>query len=50
MCIQPFLSLHFGNATQRAVKAFQTHFGLSVDGIIGSVAWNRIVAEYNKIT
>lgn len=39
----------FGNATQRAVIAFQRQFSLSADGIIGPITWNHIVAEYNKI-
>jgi peptidoglycan hydrolase-like protein with peptidoglycan-binding domain len=39
----------FGSATESAVIAFQKQFGLTVDGIIGPVTWNRIVAEYIKI-
>ncbi|MCL2775216.1 MAG: peptidoglycan-binding protein, partial [Oscillospiraceae bacterium] len=39
----------FGNNMQRAVIAFQQLFGLTADGIIGRITWDRIVAEYNKL-
>lgn len=39
----------FGSATQAAVMAFQKQFGLTADGVIGRITWNRIVSAYNKI-
>lgn len=38
----------FGAGTEQAVRAFQRHFGLSVDGISSST-WNSIYAEYKSI-
>lgn len=32
----------FGTATTTAVRAFQRHFGLTVDGIVGVLTWNKI--------
>ena len=39
----------FGAGTEQAVRAFQRHFGLSVDGIVGPSTWNSIYAEYKSI-
>ena len=39
----------FGNATENSVRAFQSHFGLSVDGVIGRNTWNKIVSIYNQL-
>ena len=36
----------FGSATQAAVRAFQTRFGLTVDGIIGKVTWTKLYEVY----
>ena len=37
----------FGPNTERAVKAFQTMFGLESDGIIGPVTWYEIIEQRN---
>lgn len=39
----------FGSATERAVRAFQSHYGLTVDGIIGRATWNKIYEVYTSI-
>jgi len=39
----------YGNATANAVRTFQRLFGLTVDGIIGRITWNRIVTVYNSL-
>ncbi len=39
----------FGAGTERAVKAFQSEFGLTVDGIVGRNTWDAIVREYNNV-
>lgn len=36
----------FGTATEAAVRAFQSIFGLTVDGIVGSATWYQIVLLY----
>jgi len=33
----------FGPATQNAVIAFQRYYGLTPDGIVGSLTWNRLM-------
>ena len=40
----------FGLATQNAVRAFQSQFGLLVDGIIGPTTWNAIITQFNNIS
>jgi peptidoglycan hydrolase-like protein with peptidoglycan-binding domain len=40
----------FGPATQAAVTAFQRQFGLTADGVIGPVTWQRIVDIYNQVS
>ena len=32
----------FGSATERAVRAFQQFYGLTVDGLVGKLTWNKI--------
>ncbi len=39
----------FGDNTEKAVKNFQSIFGLKVDGIVGKVTWNRISLIYSLI-
>ena len=34
----------FGSNTERAVRAFQSNFGLSVDGIVGCNTWKKLTA------
>lgn len=40
----------FGRSTENAVRAFQSYYGLFVDGIVGENTWNRIVGVYLDIT
>ena len=40
----------FDSATADAVRAFQTRFGLTSDGIVGAMTWTRIIEVYNFIT
>lgn len=35
----------FGADTEKAVKAFQTHHGLDVDGIVGRNTWSKLLVE-----
>ena len=35
----------FGNATLNAVRIFQQIFGLTVDGVVGPMTWDRIMTE-----
>ncbi len=39
----------FGDDTEKAVKDFQSVFGINVDGIVGKVTWNRISLVYSLI-
>ena len=36
----------FGSATENAVMIFQKHTGLTADGIIGTLTWDKIIAKY----
>lgn len=36
----------FGPATENAVMIFQRHTGLTADGIIGTLTWDKIIAKY----
>jgi peptidoglycan hydrolase-like protein with peptidoglycan-binding domain len=33
----------FGAGTENAVKAFQRHHGLTVDGIVGRITWSKLL-------
>ena len=39
----------FGAGTENAVRAFQSYFGLSVDGVIGKNTWNQLYEVYTDI-
>ena len=39
----------FGNNMHNAVLAFQKLFGLTPDGIIGRITWDRVINEYNNL-
>ncbi|MFI3141619.1 MAG: peptidoglycan-binding protein [Clostridia bacterium] len=47
----PFIQFDgvYGQETANAVRAFQTQFGLTPDGITGAQTWNKIIAEYDDI-
>ncbi|MCL2353556.1 MAG: peptidoglycan-binding protein, partial [Defluviitaleaceae bacterium] len=36
----------FGESTREAVMAFQRTFGLTIDGIVGPITWDRLFREY----
>lgn len=38
----------FGAETQRAVTAFQTAYGLTADGIVGALTWEKLNAIYGE--
>ena len=40
----------YGQVTEFAVAVFQYVYGLPVDGIIGSVTWDSIVAQFKSLT
>ncbi len=40
----------FDEQTQAAVEAFQREFGLSPNGVVGAVTWNRIASLYEDLT
>ena len=35
----------FGAGTENAIKAFQRHHGLTVDGIVGRNTWDKLLNE-----
>ena len=39
----------FGGSTEQAVKAFQSYFGLSADGVVGKGTWNKLYEVYTHI-
>ncbi len=39
----------FDAETERAVRAFQETYGLTVDGIVGKQTWNKLTSVYNDI-
>lgn len=36
----------FGAETEAAIRAFQTAYGLEVDGVVGPITWEKLNAEY----
>lgn len=40
----------FGDATEAAVIAFQREFGLSPNGFVGPITWDRIASLYEDLT
>lgn len=40
----------FGDATEAAVVAFQREFGLSPNGFVGPITWDRIASLYEDLT
>ena len=40
----------YGNNMTNAVRRFQGQFGLTVDGLIGEMTWNKIVAVSNGVS
>lgn len=38
----------FGNKTEEAVRLFQAHTGLTADGVIGTMTWDKIIAKYKE--
>lgn len=40
----------FDEQTQAAVEAFQREFGLSPNGVVGAVTWDRIASLYEDLT
>jgi len=45
----PIVNGSFSQSTEDAVKAFQTVFGLTPDGIIGKATWYKIASIYNAV-
>ena len=39
----------FGAGTRNAVIRFQTYFGLTADGVVGQLTWNKLYEVYNGI-
>ncbi|MEG1125738.1 MAG: peptidoglycan-binding protein [Oscillospiraceae bacterium] len=38
----------YGNKTRNSTIAFQAHYGLTTDGVVGSATWAKMVSEFNK--
>ena len=45
----PAIDGSFGPSTEAAVRAFQTLYGLTPDGIVGELTWNRLQDAYRGI-
>jgi Putative peptidoglycan binding domain/Penicillin-insensitive murein endopeptidase len=41
---------HFGFRTLKAVKSFQRHMGIGVDGIVGRTTWRNLLWHFQKNT
>ncbi len=41
---------NFGPATELAVQRFQSYFGLSADGVVGRLTWDKLYEVYIDIT
>jgi peptidoglycan hydrolase-like protein with peptidoglycan-binding domain len=39
----------FGAGTESAVRTFQRHYGLTVDGVVGKATWDKLYAEYTSL-
>ena len=39
----------FGSATERQVRAFQSIFGLTTDGVVGPSTWHSIMEQFNLL-
>ena len=40
---------YYGNEMEEAVRIFQAQTGLNVDGIIGSMTWDKIICKYKTL-
>lgn len=45
----PVINGSFGESTEEAVRAFQSIFGLTEDGVIGKATWYKIALVYNAV-
>ena len=39
----------YGSGTERAVRAFQQFYGLSVDGVVGRATWTELYDQFRSI-
>ncbi|MCL1944273.1 MAG: peptidoglycan-binding protein [Firmicutes bacterium] len=47
--IPPVQDSIFGDSTTDAVKAFQRHFGLTADGVVGAKTWRALYETYREL-
>ena len=47
--IAPSVDGVFGTGTESAVRAFQSYFGLTSDGVVGQLTWNRLNEIYLEV-
>ena len=45
----PIMDSIFGPATAESVRAFQRHFGLTADGIVGPITWRKLYEVYRRL-